>query len=190
MGINTGIIWTYFLVLICSIEKHFVENYQENLEERSDWRGRFFEELEIRNPRFTYCNKQIFPAFLFNIRSYSPEVRNVQRREAEWIISVLIKQKMAWNIYFFNIPQAPTKSGWMLTRHIIFQWQHNSLFFKRKFNWNNYFELFDINCRYLFFGEITQALSIISKSIEFELRHMNLKTLKVDPRSNHETCFR
>ena len=28
-------------------------------------------------------NKQIFHAFLFNIRNYSPEVINIQRREAE-----------------------------------------------------------------------------------------------------------
>ena len=26
-------------------------------------------------------NKQIFHAFLFNIRNYSPEVRNIQRRK-------------------------------------------------------------------------------------------------------------
>ena len=35
--------------------------------------------LELSN---TY-NKQIFHAFLFNIRNYSPEVINIQRREAE-----------------------------------------------------------------------------------------------------------
>ena len=28
-------------------------------------------------------NKQIFQAFLFNIRNFSPEVINIQRREAE-----------------------------------------------------------------------------------------------------------
>ena len=28
-------------------------------------------------------NKQVFHAFLFNIRNYSPEVINIQRREAE-----------------------------------------------------------------------------------------------------------
>ena len=32
---------------------------------------------------YTNCNKQIFHAFLFNIRNYSPEVINIQRREAE-----------------------------------------------------------------------------------------------------------
>ena len=55
---------------------------------------------------------------------------------------------------------------------------------------NNYFELFVINCRYHFSREITQPLWIINKSIEFELCHMKLGTLKVDPKSNHETCFR
>ena len=32
---------------------------------------------------FSTDNKQIFQAFLFNIRNYSPEVINIQRREAE-----------------------------------------------------------------------------------------------------------
>ena len=46
------------------------------------------------------CNsKQMFPAFLFNIRNYSREVINIQRREAELNIKLLrvnnfdIKQK-------------------------------------------------------------------------------------------------
>ena len=38
----------------------------------------FANEKEIVNN-----NKQIFHAFLFNIRNYSPEVINIQRREAE-----------------------------------------------------------------------------------------------------------
>ena len=49
---------------------------------------------------FWSCNKQIFNAFLFNnIRNYSPEVINIQRREAEMNIILLrvnncdIKQK-------------------------------------------------------------------------------------------------
>ena len=48
------------------------------------------------------CNKkQIFHAFLFNIRNYSPEVSNIQRHEAELSITSQsvnkfnIKQKMA-----------------------------------------------------------------------------------------------
>ena len=51
-----------------------------------------------------------FHAFLFNNRNYSPEVRNIQRREEELNITLLrvnnfgIKQKMAWNIYFIIYP--------------------------------------------------------------------------------------
>ena len=46
-------------------------------------------------------NKQIFHAFLFNIRNYSPEVINIQRREVGLDIILPrennfdIKQKMA-----------------------------------------------------------------------------------------------
>ena len=49
------------------------------------------------------CYKQMFNAFLFNIRNYSPKERNIQRREVELNITlpkvknVDIKQKMAWN---------------------------------------------------------------------------------------------
>ena len=49
-------------------------------------------------------NKQIFHAFLFNIRNYSPELINIQLREAElnMILSRVtnfdIKQKKAWSI--------------------------------------------------------------------------------------------
>ena len=51
-------------------------------------------------------NKQIFHAFLFDIRNYSPEVINIQRREEE--LSIIsprvnnfdIKQKKTWNICF------------------------------------------------------------------------------------------
>ena len=54
----------------------------------------------------TAYNKQIFYVFLFNIRNYSPEVINIQRREAELNIILPrvnnfdIKQKKAWNICF------------------------------------------------------------------------------------------
>ena len=37
-------------------------------------------------PYWKGTNKQIFHAFLFNIRNYSPEVSNIQRREAEFNI--------------------------------------------------------------------------------------------------------
>ena len=55
-------------------------------------------------------NKQIFHAFLFNIKNYSPEVRDIQRREAELNIILPrvnnfdIKQKSAWNICFIIYP--------------------------------------------------------------------------------------
>ena len=61
-------------------------------------------------------NKQIFHAFLFNIRNYSPEVSDIQRREAELNIILQrvnnfdIKQKSAWNICFIIYPQHQTKS--------------------------------------------------------------------------------
>ena len=46
-------------------------------------------------------NKQIFHAFLFNIRNYSPEIINIQRRKAELniilprVTNFDIKQKQA-----------------------------------------------------------------------------------------------
>ena len=62
-------------------------------------------------------NKQIFHAFLFNIRNYSPEVINIQRREAELNIILPrvnnfdIKQKKAWDICFIICHQHQTRSG-------------------------------------------------------------------------------
>ena len=59
-------------------------------------------------------NKQIFHAFFFNIRNYSPKVRNIKRREAELNIILKsvnnfdIKQNTSRNICFI-IPQARTK---------------------------------------------------------------------------------
>ena len=61
-------------------------------------------------------NKQVFDAFLFNIRNYSPEVSNIQRCEAELNMTLRrvnnfdIKQKSAWNICFIIYPQHQTKS--------------------------------------------------------------------------------
>ena len=62
-------------------------------------------------------NKQIFHAFLFNIRNYSHEVINIQRREADLNIILPrvnnfdIKQKKTWNIYFIICHQHQTRSG-------------------------------------------------------------------------------
>ena len=54
---------------------------------------------------------------MFNIRNYSPEVINIQRREAELNIILPrvnnfdIKQKKAWNICFIICHQHQTRSG-------------------------------------------------------------------------------
>ena len=61
--------------------------------------------------------KQIFHAFLFNIRNYSSGVINIQRREAELNIilprvnNFSIKQKKVWNICFIIWHQHQTRSG-------------------------------------------------------------------------------
>ena len=62
-------------------------------------------------------NKQILHAFLFNIRNYSPEVINIQRRKA--LLNIIlprvnnfdIKQKKAWNICFIIGHQHHLRSG-------------------------------------------------------------------------------
>ena len=67
-------------------------------------------------------NKQIFHAFLFNTRNYSPEVINIQRREAELDIILPrvnnfdIKQEKAWNICFIICHQHQTRSGKIKTK--------------------------------------------------------------------------
>ena len=59
-------------------------------------------------------NKQILYVFLFNIRNYSPGVRNIQRREAELSITLPrmnnfdIKQKMTRNICSIIYPKQET----------------------------------------------------------------------------------
>ena len=59
--------------------------------------------------------KQIFHAFLFNVRNYSPEVINIQRREAELNIILPrvndfdITQKNAWTICFIIFQQHQRK---------------------------------------------------------------------------------
>ena len=62
-------------------------------------------------------NKQIFHAFSLNIRNYSPELINIQRREA--VLSIIlprvnnfdIKQKKTWDICFIICHQHQTRSG-------------------------------------------------------------------------------
>ena len=64
-----------------------------------------------------FKNKQIFHAFLINIRYYSTELINIQQREAELNIILPrvnnfdIKQKKAWNICFIICHQHQTRSG-------------------------------------------------------------------------------
>ena len=66
----------------------------------------------------TNHNKQIFHAFLFNIRNYSPDVTN----EAELNIILPrvnnfdIKQKKAWDICFMIFHQHQTRSGKIKTK--------------------------------------------------------------------------
>ena len=64
------------------------------------------------------CNiKQIFRTFLFNIKNYSPEVINIQRREAGLNIILPrvndfdIKLKKAWDICCIMWHQHQKRSG-------------------------------------------------------------------------------
>ena len=67
--------------------------------------------------KLSTVNKQIFHAFLFIIRHFSPEVINIQRREEELNIILLrvndfdIKQKQVWNVCFIICHQHQTRSG-------------------------------------------------------------------------------
>ena len=71
--------------------------------------------INIKNSNVDRNNKQIFYAFLFNIRNYSPEVINIQRREAELDIILPrvsnfdIKQKKSRNICFIIYCQHQTR---------------------------------------------------------------------------------
>ena len=62
---------------------------------------------------FSTDNKQIFQAFLFNIRNYSPEVINIQRRKTELNITLPtvnnfdIKQKKGMEYLFYYMPPTP-----------------------------------------------------------------------------------
>ena len=88
---------------------------------------------------------------------------------------------------FHYIPKHQTKRGQMLTRHIIFQWQHIYLsfcccffFFKKRYS------IKTIILNYLILIVViiflwNNSTIIISKPIEFELCYMKLTALKVDP---------
>ena len=66
--------------------------------------------------------KQIFHAFFFNTINYSPDVINIQRREAELNITLPrmnnfdTKQKKAWNICFIICHQHQTRSSKIKTK--------------------------------------------------------------------------
>ena len=113
---------------------------------------------------------------MFNVRIYSAEVRDVQRREVELSITLLrvnnfnSKQKMAWSICFIIYPKQQLKSEWMLTRHI------NS-----SDNIAIFFSTGTVILNYL--------ISIIV-IIFFVKSLMKMTALKVYPRWNHESCFR
>ena len=84
--------------------------------------------------------KKIFHAFLFNIKNYSPEVRNIPRREAKLNITLLkvnnsnIKQKIAWNICFIIYPKHQTIGEWMseCQQGIEYYSDNITTFFKKK----------------------------------------------------------
>ena len=70
-------------------------------------------------------NKQIFHAFLFNIRNYSPEVSNIQQRKAELStilprVNSFVNDKKWHEIFVLMLvifalyyPQHQTKSKWV-----------------------------------------------------------------------------
>ena len=62
---------------------------------------------------FTF-NKQIFYAFFYNIRDYSPEVINIILPRVN---NFDIKQKKAWNICFIICHQHQTRSGKIKTKN-------------------------------------------------------------------------
>ena len=88
--------------------------------------------LELSN---TY-NKQIFHAFLFNIRNYSPAVMNVQRREGELNIILPtvnnfdMKQKKAQNICFIICNHHQTRCGKIKTNKTANFGRNASFFYK------------------------------------------------------------
>ena len=120
------------------------------------------------------ASKQMFHAFLFNIRNYSSEVRNIQRRKSELNIilprvnnSILTKDGMVY--LFFTYTKHETKSEWMFTRHIIIPVTTELSFLKK-----NQLEHF------FFFFE----LFVNQQNSNFATWNWQL-----DPRSNHESCF-
>ena len=69
-------------------------------------------EILSSGSNFFINSKLISHVFLFNIRNYSPEISNIQRRDTELniVLSRVNKQKLAWNICFIIYPQHQIKS--------------------------------------------------------------------------------
>ena len=86
--------------------------------------------------QFTSCvygdtnNKQIFHAFLFNIRNYSPEVINIKRREAELNIILArvnnfdIQQKGMEHVLSYATNTKQDLGRYRLTKQIKFRSKH------------------------------------------------------------------
>ena len=84
-------------------------------------------------------NRQIFHAFLFNIKNYSPDLSNINdvRRSwilsyRVWIISILNKNSHGIFVLLYTL-STKENLGWMLTRQSKFQWRNNFLFFLKMF---------------------------------------------------------
>ena len=80
---------------------------------------------------------------LFNIKNYSPEVSNIQRREVELNIILPrvnnfdVKQKSAWNNCFIIYPKHQTKIlGECLEGKVNFNDIQLSFFFQKKISYN------------------------------------------------------
>ena len=93
-----------------------------------------------------FCNKQIFHAFLFNIRNYSPDVINIQRREV--VLNIIlarvnnfkIKQK-SMEYLFYYMPPTPSKIWKDKDLQNTVNFGRDTSFFSRKLNYdilNNY----------------------------------------------------
>ena len=80
---------------------------------------------------------QIFHVFLFNIGNYSPDLGDIQRREAEFNIifprvnnfginikHILNKNRHGIFVLLYT-PSTKQNIEWILTRQNKFKWQHN-----------------------------------------------------------------
>ena len=62
---------------------------------------KLYKEMSLKHIQSYIANiKQIFHAFLFNIRNYSTEVINIQRREAE--LNIILQKRENKDSYLLN----------------------------------------------------------------------------------------